>query len=78
MNNLKVSASRMAEVVARALGVWHRRLSQRHAISVGRHLQDAHGATLSFNDRVYAANAAMLLVRRSENAVHAVGSGSRR
>ena len=67
MNNLKVSASRLApEVVTRALGVCgiagYRCDSP---YSVGRHLRDAHGAALMIsNDRVLAANAAMLLVHK--------------
>ena len=69
MNNLKVSASRMApEIVARALGVCgiagYRNDSP---YAVGRHLRDAHGAALMIhNHRVYAANAAMLLVHKGE------------
>jgi acyl-CoA dehydrogenase len=69
MNNLKASASRMApEIVARALGVCgiagYRNDSP---YAVGRHLRDAHGAALMIhNDRVYAANAAMLLVHKGE------------
>ena len=55
MNNLKVSASRMApEIVARALGVCGisgYRCDSPYA--VGRHLRDAHGAALMIsNDRV--------------------------
>ncbi len=69
MNNLKASASRMApEIVARALGVCgiagYRNDSP---FAVGRHLRDAHGAALMIhNDRVYAANASMLLVHKGE------------
>jgi len=69
MNNLKASASRMApEIVARALGVCgiagYRNDSP---FSVGRHLRDAYGAALMIhNDRVYAANASMLLVHKGE------------
>jgi acyl-CoA dehydrogenase len=69
MNNLKASASRMApEIVARALGVCgiagYRNDSP---YAMGRHLRDAHGAALMIhNDRVYAANAAMLLVHKGE------------
>ena len=69
MNNLKVSASRMApEIVARALavcGISGYRNDSPYA--VGRHLRDAHGAALMIsNDRVLAANAAMLLVHKEE------------
>jgi acyl-CoA dehydrogenase len=69
MNNLKTSASRLApEIVARALGVCgvsgYRCDSP---YSVGRHLRDAHSAALMIgNDRVLAANAAMLLVHKEE------------
>ena len=67
MNNLKVAASRLApEIVVRALGVCgiggYRNDSP---YAVGRHLRDAHGAALMIsNDRVLAANAAMLLVQK--------------
>jgi acyl-CoA dehydrogenase len=69
MNNLKTSASRMApEIVARALGVCGvsgYRCDSPYA--VGRHLRDAHGAALMIsNDRVFSANAAMLLVYKEE------------
>ena len=69
MNNLKVSASRLApEIVARALGVCGisgYRYDSPYA--VGRHLRDAHGAALMIsNDRVLAANAAMLLVHKED------------
>jgi acyl-CoA dehydrogenase len=69
MNNLKVSASRIApEIVARALGVCgisgYRNDSR---YSVGRHLRDAHSAALMIsNDRVTSANAAMLLVQKDD------------
>jgi acyl-CoA dehydrogenase len=69
MNNLKAVAARMApEIVARALGVCgvngYRCDSQ---YSVGRHLRDAHSAALMIsNDRVLAANAAMLLVHKED------------
>ncbi len=64
MNNLKAVAARMApEIVARALGVCGvsgYRCDSPYA--VGRHLRDAHSAALMIsNDRVLAANAAMLL-----------------
>lgn len=69
MNNLKVSASRLApEIVARALavcGINGYRNDSPYA--VGRHLRDAHGAALMIsNDRVLAANAAMLLVHKED------------
>jgi acyl-CoA dehydrogenase len=69
MNNLKVSASRLApEIVARALavcGINGYRYDSPYA--VGRHLRDAHGASLMIsNDRVLAANAAMLLVHKED------------
>ncbi len=69
MNNLKVSASRLApEIVARALGVCgingYRNDSP---YAVGRHLRDAYGAALMINnDRVLGANAAMLLVHKDD------------
>jgi acyl-CoA dehydrogenase len=69
MNNLKVSASRLApEIIARALGVCgisgYRNDSR---YSVGRHLRDALGAALMIsNDRVLSANASMLLLHKDE------------
>lgn len=69
MNNLKVTASRLApEIVGRALGVCG--ISGYRAdspYSVGRHLRDAHGASLMIsNDRVLSANAAMLLLHKED------------
>ena len=69
MNNLKVSASRMAPaIIARALGVCGisgYRCDSRY--SVGRHLRDALGAALMIsNDRVLSANASMLLLHKDE------------
>ena len=69
MNSLKTSASRLApEIVARALGVCgvsgYRNDSP---YAVGRHLRDAHGAALMIsNDRIFSANAAMLLVHKED------------
>jgi acyl-CoA dehydrogenase len=69
MNNLKTSASRMApDIVGRALGVCgvagYRNDSP---YTVGRHLRDAHSAALMIgNDRVLAANAAMLLMHKED------------
>jgi acyl-CoA dehydrogenase len=69
MNNLKVSATRIApEIVARALAVCgvngYRNDS---AYALGRHLRDAYGAALMIsNDRVLGANAAMLLVHKED------------
>ncbi len=69
MNNLKVAAARMApEIVAGALGVCgisgYRNDSP---YAVGRHLRDAHGASLMVsNDRILAANAAMLLLHKED------------
>jgi acyl-CoA dehydrogenase len=69
MNNLKVSASRMAPaIVSSALGVCgiggYRCDSP---YSLGRHLRDAHSAALMIgNDRVLSANAAMLLVHKDD------------
>jgi acyl-CoA dehydrogenase len=67
MNNLKASASRMTpDIVARALGVCGisgYRYDSPYA--VGRHLRDAYGAALMIsNDRIFSANAAMLLVHK--------------
>jgi acyl-CoA dehydrogenase len=69
MNNLKVSAARLApEIVGRALGVCGLngyRCNSPYA--VGRHLRDAHSAALMIaNDRVLSGNAAMLLVHKED------------
>ena len=69
MNNLKVSAARLApEIVTRALGICGingYRYDSPYA--VGRHLRDAHGAALMIsNDRVLAATAGMLLVHKDD------------
>ncbi len=69
MNNLKAVAARMApEIVGRALavcGVSGYRCDSPY--SIGRHLRDAHSAALMIsNDRVLAANAAMLLVHKED------------
>jgi acyl-CoA dehydrogenase len=69
MNNLKVTAARMApEIVAGALavcGVSGYRCDSPYA--VGRHLRDAHSAALMIaNDRVLAANASMLLLHKED------------
>jgi acyl-CoA dehydrogenase len=69
MNNLKVTAARMApEIVSRALavcGVSGYRCDSPYA--VGRHLRDAHSASLMIsNDRVLAANAQMLLLNKED------------
>jgi acyl-CoA dehydrogenase len=69
MNNLKVSASRMApEIVTSALavcGIGGYRCDSPYAL--GRHLRDAHAASLMIsNDRVLSANAAMLLVYKDD------------
>jgi acyl-CoA dehydrogenase len=69
MNNLKATAARMApEIVGRALavcGISGYRCDSPYA--VGRHLRDAHSAALMIsNDRVLAANAAMLLVHKED------------
>lgn len=69
MNNLKASTARMApEIVGGALGICgvsgYRYDSP---YTVGRHLRDAHSAALMIsNDRVLAANAAMLLVHKED------------
>jgi acyl-CoA dehydrogenase len=69
MNNLKTSASRMApDIVGRALevcGIAGYRNDSPYA--VGRHLRDAHSAPLMIaNDRVFAANSAMLLMHKED------------
>jgi acyl-CoA dehydrogenase len=69
MNNLKLTAARMApEVVSRALGVCG--ISGYRCDSpytVGRHLRDAHSAALMIsNDRVLSSNAHMLLVYKED------------
>lgn len=69
MNTLKLTASRMApDIVARALGVCGvsgYRCNTPYAL--GRHLRDAHSAALMIsNDRLVAANAAMLLLHRED------------
>jgi acyl-CoA dehydrogenase len=69
MNNLKVVAARMApEIVSRALavcGVSGYRCDSPY--SIGRHLRDAHSAALMIsNDRIFATNAAMLLVHKED------------
>jgi acyl-CoA dehydrogenase len=69
MNNLKTAVSRLApEIISRALGVTglagYRNTSP---YSVGRHLRDALGASLMIaNDRVFAANASMLLLHKED------------
>ena len=69
MNNLKLTAARMApEVVSRALavcGISGYRCDSPY--TVGRHLRDAHSAALMIaNDRVLASNAHMLLVSKED------------
>jgi len=69
MNNLKVAASRMAPaIVGGALGVCGisgYRCDSPYAL--GRHLRDTYGAGLMIgNDRLWAANAAMLLVHKED------------
>jgi acyl-CoA dehydrogenase len=69
MNGLKASASQLApRIVARALdvcGVSGYRNDSPYA--VGRHLRDAHSAALMIsNDRIFSANAAMLLVHKED------------
>jgi acyl-CoA dehydrogenase len=69
MNNLKAVAARMApEIVSRALavcGVSGYRCDSPY--SIGRHLRDAHSAALMIsNDRILAANAALLLVHKED------------
>ena len=65
MNNLKLAASQqVVQVVAGALGVCGiAGYREDSPYALGRHLRDAHGAALMIgNDRIHAANAAMLLV----------------
>jgi acyl-CoA dehydrogenase len=69
MNDLKVSASRMvADIAGRALGVCGLAgYKSDTPYALGRHLRDAHGAALMIgNDRIWAANAAMLLVHKED------------
>jgi acyl-CoA dehydrogenase len=69
MNNLKLSASRLApEIVGGALGVCGIAAYRNDSpYSVGRHLRDAYSAALMVgNDRIYSANAAMLLVHKDD------------
>ncbi len=69
MNNLKIASSTAAvDVVGEALGVTgllgYKNDSK---YSVGRHLRDAHSAALMIaNDRIYAANASMLLIQKED------------
>lgn len=69
MNNIKILASRaVAAIVTASLGVvgiaGYRADSK---FSLGRHLRDAQGASLMIaNDRILAANAAMLLVQKDD------------
>lgn len=69
MNNLKASTAVMApDIVGRALGICgvsgYRYDSP---YTVGRHLRDAHSAALMIsNDRVFGANASMLLVHKED------------
>jgi acyl-CoA dehydrogenase len=69
LNNLKVSSSQMVvQVVAQALlicGIMGYKNDSKFAL--GRHLRDAHSAALMVaNDRIYAANASMLLVLKDD------------
>jgi acyl-CoA dehydrogenase len=69
MNNLKVAASHLVvDVVARAMsicGIMGYKEDSKYSIC--RHLRDAYGASLMIaNDRIYAANAALLLVHKDE------------
>ena len=69
MNNLKVVASRrLVEIVGAAMqvvGISGYRLDSR--FSLGRHLRDAHGASLMVNnDRILGATARMLLVYKDD------------
>jgi acyl-CoA dehydrogenase len=69
MNNLKICASeQQVDVVARALqvcGIFGYKNDTKY--SVGRNLRDAYGAALMVaNDRIYSANASMLLVHKDD------------
>jgi acyl-CoA dehydrogenase len=69
LNNLKLSSSQMVvEVVHHALlicGIMGYKNDSKFAL--GRHLRDAHSAALMVgNDRIYAANASMLLVLKDD------------
>jgi acyl-CoA dehydrogenase len=69
MNNLKIASSQLVvEVVGQALlicGISGYRVDSKYSLT--RHLRDAYGAALMINnDRIYGANASMLLVHKDE------------
>jgi acyl-CoA dehydrogenase len=67
LNGLKLTASELVvEIVRRALGILGMAgYREDGELSVGRHLRDAHSAALMINnDRIYGANASMLLVQK--------------
>jgi acyl-CoA dehydrogenase len=67
LNGLKLAASELvSEIVRRALGILGMAgYREDGELSVARHLRDAHSAALMINnDRIYGANAAMLLVQK--------------
>jgi acyl-CoA dehydrogenase len=67
INGLKLSASELVvEIVTRALGIIGMAgYREDGELSVARHLRDAHSAALMINnDRIYAANASLLLVQK--------------
>ncbi len=69
MNNLKIATSTAAvSVVGDALGVIGLLAYKNDSkYSLGRHLRDAHSAALMIaNDRIYAANASMLLIQKDD------------
>jgi acyl-CoA dehydrogenase len=69
INNLKLAASQLVvQIVGQALtltGIGGYKIDSK--FSLGRHLRDAHSAALMIgNDRIYAANASLLLVHKDE------------
>ncbi|MEO8451823.1 MAG: acyl-CoA dehydrogenase family protein [Gemmatimonadota bacterium] len=69
MNNLKITSSTAAADVVRdtlgVIGLFGYKNDSKY--SVGRHLRDAHSAALMIaNDRIYSANASMLLIHKDD------------
>lgn len=69
MNNLKIGAAeQLVPIVGRAMGVCGISAYRNDSpYSLGRHLRDAHGASVMIlNDRLYGTNAALLLVSKED------------
>src|SRR5262249_513866 len=69
INNLKISASRLAvDIAHRALLICGMAGYKNDSkFGIGRHLRDVHSAALMIgNDRIYATNASLLLVHKDE------------